>query len=96
MKNDFSIIGNSEMLNEEQQRVLLNFLLHILKDTKSIQVKCDCSHEELYCQVCDLIRDLRISSIAEDYNINDPATWKVKVDFLYPLRNLLNIQWGKE
>ena len=82
-----------KMLNKEQQEILLNFLLNIFKDTKSIYVKCDCSHSEQYYQICDLMMGLNIVSIKEDYGIQDPQNWKVKIEFLYPLRDLLDIDW---
>lgn len=87
------LIQDSEMLDEEQQKKLLNFLLNILMDTKSIYVKCDRSHNDLYLEITDCMNDLNIIRAREDWNITNPNTWKVQIDFLYPLRSLLNIRW---
>ena len=86
----------SKKLDDEQQKMLLNFLLNILKDTKSIKVKCDCSHQDLYHELVDNFDGLNISSIKEDWNIDNRSEWKVKIDFLYPLRNLLDIRWEND
>ena len=92
--NEFTIT-EKPILNEEQQKLLLNFLLNILKDTKSIHIKCDCSHEDLYYQINKSMNELNLVNIKEEWNIDNPNTWKVKIDFLYPLRNLVEIWWKK-
>lgn len=85
----FDIIGDSVKLSEEHQKLLINFLLNILKDTKYIQVKCDCSHEDLYHEVVENMEELGIVNIREDWSIDNPSDWKVRLTFRYPLRNLL-------
>ena len=86
----------SKKLDDEQQKMLLNFLLNILKDTKSIKVKCDCSHRDLYYELVDNFNELNIMSIKEDWNVDNHSEWKVKIDFLYPLRSLLDIRWKND
>lgn len=80
------------LLNEEQQNILMNFILTIIQDTKSIYVKCDVNHQDLYDEVVDSMMDLGITNIRESWDIDNPNTWRVKIDLLYPLRYLLDFK----
>ena len=77
------------MISKENQKLLTDFLVNILKDTKSIYVDCDCSHHDLYSKLEEKFDDLNLIGIREDWNINNPTSWTVKIDFRYPLRYLI-------
>ena len=77
-------------LKKEHQKILISFLMNVLKDSKEISIKCDCSHHDWYFQITDLMKELQLINIKEDWNINT-AYWRVKIEFLSPLRNLFDM-----
>ena len=88
--NEFNV--EKPIINKENQKILVKFLLNILKDTKCIRIICDCSHNESYRELQKHMEELHIISIKEDWNIEKNNEWKVKAYFKYPLRYLLDFK----
>ena len=75
-------------LTEEKQEMLINFLKTIMRDSKSISIKSDRSQYQLYKEIVDNMDELHLFYVREDWS-KTSGTWEVTLEFLYPLRELI-------
>ncbi len=83
-----------QKLTPENQEKLIKFLMTILADTKSIRVVCDCSHHDLYLELVDVMSNLGLVSVMEDWTVTRGDSWVVDLVFSSPLRDLLDCGTG--